>query len=78
MTGTGSGPRYAITGLGVVAGPQPDKSQRVVAAEAARLAIEDAGCGARTSAAPSTSAAAAAGETAAATRTRFHGSSDCP
>ncbi len=35
--------KYAIVGLGVVAGPQPDKSQRMVAAEAARLAIEDAG-----------------------------------
>jgi pimeloyl-ACP methyl ester carboxylesterase len=43
MTGTGRAPRYAVTGLGVLAGPQPDKSQRVVAAEAARLAIDDAG-----------------------------------
>jgi acetyl-CoA acetyltransferase len=43
MTGKGHKPRYAITGLGVVAGPQPDKSQRVVAAEAARRAIDDAG-----------------------------------
>lgn len=45
MSGTnGSGKaKYAIVGLGVVAGPQPDKSQRMVAAEATRLAIEDAG-----------------------------------
>ena len=35
--------QYAIVGLGVVAGPQPDTSQRRVAAEAARRAIEDAG-----------------------------------
>ena len=35
--------KYAIVGLGVVAGPQPDKSERMMGAEAARLAIEDAG-----------------------------------
>ena len=35
--------KYAIVGLGVVAGPQPDRSERMVAAEAARLAIADAG-----------------------------------
>ena len=34
---------YAVVGLGVVAGPQPGRSQRALAAEAARLAIEDAG-----------------------------------
>ena len=35
--------KYAIVGLGVVAGQQPDRSERMIAAEAARLAIEDAG-----------------------------------
>ncbi len=35
--------KYAIVGLGVIAGPQPGRSERVLAAEAARLAIEDAG-----------------------------------
>ena len=35
--------QYAIVGLGVVAGPQQDHSERMVAAEAARLAIKDAG-----------------------------------
>src|SRR5438477_5718407 len=35
--------QYAIVGLGVVAGAQPDRSERMVAAEAARLAILDAG-----------------------------------
>ena len=35
--------KYAIVGLGVVAGPQPGRSERMVAAEAARRAIEDAG-----------------------------------
>lgn len=35
--------KYAIVGLGVVAGLQPHRTQRLVAAEAARLAIEDAG-----------------------------------
>ena len=35
--------KYAIVGLGVVAGPQPDHSERMIAAEATRLAIEDAG-----------------------------------
>lgn len=35
--------KYAIVGLGVIAGPQPDRSERMLAAEAARLAIEDAG-----------------------------------
>lgn len=35
--------RYAIIGLGVVAGPQPGKTVRVLEAEAARRAIEDAG-----------------------------------
>jgi acetyl-CoA acetyltransferase len=35
--------KYAIVGLGVVAGPQAGRSERMVAAEAARLAIEDAG-----------------------------------
>jgi acetyl-CoA acetyltransferase len=38
-----SSAKYAIVGLGVVAGPQPEHTQRLVAAEAARLAIEDAG-----------------------------------
>lgn len=36
-------PNLAIAGLGVVAGPHPEYSQRMMAAEAARLAIEDAG-----------------------------------
>ena len=35
--------QYAIIGLGVVAGAQPGRSERMVAAEAARLAIKDAG-----------------------------------
>ena len=35
--------KYAIVGLGVVVGPQPGKSERMMGAEAARLAIEDAG-----------------------------------
>ena len=35
--------QYAIIGLGVVAGAQPDRSERMVASEAARLAIKDAG-----------------------------------
>lgn len=35
--------KYAIVGLGVVAGPQPDHSERMILSEAARLAIEDAG-----------------------------------
>jgi len=35
--------QYAIVGLGVVAGQQPDRSERMIAAEAARLAIKDAG-----------------------------------
>lgn len=35
--------KYAIVGLGVVAGPQPGRSERFIGAEAARLAIEDAG-----------------------------------
>ena len=35
--------QYAIVGLGVVAGPQPERSERMIAAEAARLAIVDAG-----------------------------------
>lgn len=35
--------KYAIVGLGVIAGPQPDRSERMIAAEATRLAIEDAG-----------------------------------
>ena len=35
--------KYAIVGLGVVAAPQPGRSERMVGAEAARLAIEDAG-----------------------------------
>ena len=35
--------QYAIVGLGVVAGPQQDHSERMVAAEAARRAIADAG-----------------------------------
>ena len=35
--------KYAIVGLGVVAGQQPDRSERMLASEAARLAIEDAG-----------------------------------
>ena len=40
---TNSQPDLAIAGLGVVVGPQPDHSQRMMAAEAARLAIADAG-----------------------------------
>ncbi|HLQ90078.1 MAG TPA: thiolase family protein [Xanthobacteraceae bacterium] len=35
--------QYAIVGLGVVAGQQPDRSERMIASEAARLAIADAG-----------------------------------
>jgi len=35
--------KYAIIGLGVVAGPQPDRSERMIAAECARRAIADAG-----------------------------------
>ena len=35
--------KYAICGLGVVVGPQPDRSERMLGAEAARLAIADAG-----------------------------------
>jgi acetyl-CoA acetyltransferase len=35
--------KYAIVGLGVVAGQQPDRSERMLASEAARLAIKDAG-----------------------------------
>jgi hypothetical protein len=35
--------KYAIVGLGVVAGHQPDYSERMVASEATRLAIADAG-----------------------------------
>src|SRR6202023_3680982 len=35
--------QYAIVGLGVVAGAQQDHSERMVAAEAARRAIADAG-----------------------------------
>ncbi len=35
--------RYAIVGLGVIPGPTPGKSVRALEAEAARLAIEDAG-----------------------------------
>ena len=35
--------KYAIVGLGVIAGHQSDRSERMVGAEAARLAIEDAG-----------------------------------
>ena len=35
--------KYAIVGLGVIAGHQPDRSERMLGAEAARLAIEDAG-----------------------------------
>lgn len=35
--------KYAIVGLGVVAGQQPDHSERMIAAEATRLAIADAG-----------------------------------
>lgn len=34
---------YAIVGMGLVTGPQPGKSQRLIEAEAARLAIADAG-----------------------------------
>ena len=33
----------AIVGLGMLTGPQPDRSRRALEAEAARLAIEDAG-----------------------------------
>ncbi|MFI6350308.1 thiolase family protein [Streptomyces sp. NPDC050560] len=40
---TSSRPDLAIAGLGVVAGPQQGRSQRMMAAEAARLAVEDAG-----------------------------------
>src|SRR3990170_936579 len=35
--------RCAIVGLGMVTGPQPGKTGRLVESEAARLAIEDAG-----------------------------------
>src|SRR5262249_44475038 len=35
--------QFAIVGLGVVAGQQPDRSERMIASEAARLAIVDAG-----------------------------------
>jgi acetyl-CoA acetyltransferase len=35
--------KYAIVGLGVIADHQPDRSERMLGAEAARLAIEDAG-----------------------------------
>ena len=35
--------QYAIVGLGVIAGPQPGRSERMLGAEAARLAIADAG-----------------------------------
>ena len=35
--------QYAIIGLGVVAGQQPDRSERMIASESARLAIKDAG-----------------------------------
>jgi hypothetical protein len=31
--------KYAVVGLGVVAGPQPNRTRRQVAAEAVRLAI---------------------------------------
>lgn len=43
MAGTNHRPKYAIVGLGTVLGPQPDKTARVISAEAARRAIEDAG-----------------------------------
>jgi acetyl-CoA acetyltransferase len=43
MASNGASGKYAIVGLGVVSGARPDKSQRMMAAEAARLAIEDAG-----------------------------------
>jgi len=35
--------KYAVVGLGVVAGPQEGRSERMVASEAVRLAIADAG-----------------------------------
>ncbi|MEK7214930.1 MAG: thiolase family protein, partial [Chloroflexota bacterium] len=35
--------RYAVVGMGLVTGPQPGKTTRLLEAEAARLAIEDAG-----------------------------------
>jgi acetyl-CoA acetyltransferase len=35
--------KYAITGIGVIAGPQPGRSERMLGAEAARLAMEEAG-----------------------------------
>ncbi len=35
--------KYAIVGLGMITGPQPGRSARLLEAEAARLAIEDAG-----------------------------------
>jgi hypothetical protein len=35
--------KYAVVGLGVVAGPQPNRTRRQVAAEAVRLAIADGG-----------------------------------
>jgi acetyl-CoA acetyltransferase len=38
-----SSSKYAIIGLGVVAGQQPDHSERMIAAEAAQRAIADAG-----------------------------------
>ena len=34
--------KYAIVGLGVVAGPQPDNSERMILAEAARLGFRRA------------------------------------
>ena len=43
MPKNSSSGKYAIVGLGVVAGAQPGRSERMVAAEAARLAIADAG-----------------------------------
>jgi acetyl-CoA acetyltransferase len=39
--------KYAIVGLGVIAGRQPDRSERMIAAEATRLAMLEAGLTAR-------------------------------
>jgi len=43
MTNHPSSGKYAIVGLGVIAGNQPGRSERMLGAEAARLAIQDAG-----------------------------------
>ena len=63
--------QYAIIGLGVVAGQQPDRSERMIASEAARLAIEDAGLTPKDMMAPSTCAEPAAAAIGPATSTPF-------